>query len=402
MTDPFVVDKRILGTNKHLLVNGSFTWIANVPEDTWHLSGELKTSNKCLDTLFKLENVTVELNPPERYFNAMTTLLSSSGYWPPPWHDVMPPRVHRTFVETLIARVVEAFNRADQTFYRTVWVPGNAVFGSLQRAVIDEEKRASYVRANEGNLAALESFRPDEQGFAPAVTYNRFGQRTGRPSVLTGPQILTLKREHRDILTSRWKGEGQIVMLDFSALEVRVILHEAGKFCKRADLYAELNDDLFAGRMPRDAVKGAVICDLYGQSKHALGNRLGIKGRHLDFFINKIRSHFETDKLLQRVKQQFVKEGSITNHYGRRVVIDSPLDHIIVNAYAQSTGADVVTLGFHEILKRLHGRRVVPLFVLVDAIILDCHLSELDAVREIDSVKVDGYDQVWPLKLDTL
>ena len=67
---------------------------------------------------------------------------------------------------------------------------------------------------------------------------------------------------------------------------------------------------------------------------------------------------------MERARALF-KNGWITNMYGRRVQIDEPLDHILVNSYSQSTGADVAMLGFQDILqrfKKLPG--VVPLYVL--------------------------------------
>lgn len=402
MSDPFIIDRQVLGTSRHLLANGGFSWVDEVPSDIWHLDGKLKQTPKCLDTLLKLAGVTIELTPPERYFNSMMTLMSGSAAWPPPWQDVMPKAAHRSFIESLVRQVAVALERADKNFYERVWVPGNHVFSSLQRATINKEIWEAWMESGEGNVGALRTFEPDDSGRAALAIYDRFGSRTGRPSMASGPNILTLKREQRDIIGSRWGSQGRIAYVDFSALEVRVILYEGGQRCDSLDLYQELNEELFRGKLPRDAVKGAVICDLYGQSKWALGQKLGLKGNHLNMFIDTIRSHFKTDALLARIKQQFVETGYITNHYGRRVTIEEPLDHILVNAYAQSTGIDVATLGFKRLLDDLVGLRVEPVFLLVDAIIMDCHVDDFAKVQSMTSLNIDGYTQPWYLKVDEL
>lgn len=402
MSQPFLIDRRLIGTKQHLLVADGFSWVDEVIENVWHLDGSFKASNRCLDTLLRLGNVALDINPPERYVQAMTTVMSGSSAWPPPWQDLMPKATHRSFVQALVKRVEETLGRLNVEFYDRIWVPGNEVFGSLERAYVDVKRWKAYEESGEGNVAALRSFHPDENGLAPEVRYNRFGTKTGRPTVASGPNILTLKREQRNLLTSRWGSHGRVVMLDFSALEVRIILYEADQDCADPDLYQELNELLFKGKLPRDVIKGAVICDLYGQSRRALGQRLGIQGKHLDAFIEKIRAHFKVEQLLQTVKKQFVDDGFILNRYGRQVKIDEPLDHVLINAYAQSTGADVVTLGFQEVINRIRPLKAVPIYLLVDAILIDCHVDDLDKIRQIKQVNVDGYTQRFHLKFEEL
>jgi hypothetical protein len=224
----------------------------------------------------------------------------------------------------------------------------------------------------------------------------------GRPTIESGPSILTLKKEHRKLIGSKFGSLGRVLYLDFSALEIRVLLYEAGQHCDDPDLYAELNRELFKEKLPRDTVKQAVISDTYGQSKWTIGEQLGIRGKHLDMFINRLRSHFRTDVLLKTIKQQFIEQGFIRNHYGRRVAIDEPLDHIFINSYAQSTGADVVILGFNQILKQIAGLRAAPIFLLSDAILIDCHVEDLEKLKDLGRLTIEGYEQSWPLKLEVL
>lgn len=399
----FVIDKKVLGTPQHLFVADGFCWVSTVPDGVWYMNGNLKdNSDWCLDTLLKLQGIIIDIKVPDRYYKAMESLMSGSISWPPPWREIMPKAAHRSFVESLIKSVAVSLNNAQKEYYHRVWVPGNHTFDKLNTAVVDKETFETLLESGEGNIGALRTFQPGADGLTQPIVYNRFGSRTGRPTVMSGPNILTLKREHRKLLRSRWGIDGSVVLLDFSALEVRVILYEAGHRCDNQDLYSDINESLFKSKLPRDVVKGAVISDLYGQSKRALGQRLGIKGKHLDAFMNKIRDYFKIEQLLKTIKQQFIENGYILNRYGRRVTIDEPLDHMLINSYAQSTGADVVTLGFNQIIKQLEGFRAVPIFFLVDAILLDVHNDDLDVVKSVNNITVDGYVQKWPLKFESV
>lgn len=281
-------------------------------------------------------------------------------------------------------------------------MPGNRVLRSLKRAKINPVRYAAAIESGEGNVPALKSFKPQMGGYAGIITYNRFGSRTGRITIDTGPSILTLKKEHRNIIESRYGSKGKIVIVDFANLEPRVLLYEAGKRCDDPDLYTVLNNELFHGDGDRKIVKAAVISELYGISRYTLQKNLEQPLEVIDEFTKRIRAHFETGKLLKRIKACFVKEGYILNRFGRRVKIDEPLNHILVNSYAQSTGVDIAMLGFEQIIERCEGRKITPICLLVDALILDVHEDEMGFLKLIKSVKVPGYVQSFYLSQEHL
>lgn len=399
---PFCIDAGLLGTEKHLLCSdGGFSWHAAVPAETWHLSGGVKPdSDWCLDTALRLGPAQVDAAPPAKFANAMATVCSGSiDSSPVPWQRVMPARAHRAFVQGIVDAVAVAMAKAPLDYYRGTWVPGNRVIRSLRPAKVNAARFQGLVEAQVGNIASVKSFAHDYTGHAMPVTYDRFGTLTGRLTVTQGPQILTLKREYRDLLVP--DTDGCIVSIDFAALEARVLLYEAGRYCDEQDLYGMIARDL---GQERKAVKGAVISELYGSSKYALGKALGIEGKELNSFVRKVKAYFNTPVLLKRIKQQFVETGRVINRYGRPVVIDEPLDHIFINYYAQSSGVDVTLLGFSQVVERLarEAPGVRPLYLLHDALILDVPASHLDLVMAIDKVTVPGYVQSFPLKVERL
>lgn len=390
-----------MGTDRNLVIDNGYRWTETVPTGAWHLSGGVKLySDRCLDTVLQLNDRKLSLDPPDKFCRVMQRL--APGCHPVPWSKVMPEAEHRAFVRRLINEASEAMATISRDYYASTWVPGSAILRCLEPATVDIERLETYTSNAGLNTDALKGFKPTSASEAQAITYDRLATRTGRLTVASGPGILTLKREHRDVIVPTDPG-GAIVYVDFAALEARIILYEGGKDCPERDMYGALARDLFCGSASRDQVKGAVISELYGSGKGALGERLGISGKDLDDFVTKVRSYFSTGLLKKRLKDEFIKLGHIHNHHGRRVPVDEPLDHLFLNYYAQSTGVDVSLLGFSSLwthtLRHMSGVR--PLFVLHDALVLDVPREHLGAILSLDRVTVPGYEQPFFLKSST-
>jgi DNA polymerase I-like protein with 3'-5' exonuclease and polymerase domains len=219
-------------------------------------------------------------------------------------------------------------------------------------------------------------------------------------SVESGPSILTLKHEHRSIIAPSRVG-GNIVMYDFHALEPSVLLYEAGKRID-GDVYEHIAREV--GGAPRAAVKQAVLARIYGQSREALREKLFGVIDDVDGFIEKVAAFFDVDKLLKRIKTQFLKSGRILNRYGRPIVVSDPLDRIFINYYAQSSAADVVMHGYKNVLDMMAivAPNSNPIFLLHDALFVDCAPGELQKLQEISRIKVPGYVQKFTVRCDVL
>lgn len=399
----FCLDQSLLGTKEHLMVSdGTFWWAAQVPAETWHLTGTPKNdSDWCLDTVLKLSARSIDLTPPAPFVRQMSLVSGSLGDGPIPWQKVMPARAHQGFIKRLVSETVVAMEGAPLDYYRTVWVPGNGVFRSLRPCSVDRARWEELAQAGEGNMPAVRSFEPLDEGVAADVVYDRFKTLTGRLTVASGPQILTLKREHRNMMRSSYGDKGGVYALDFAALEARILLYEYGKTCDDVDLYGKIAKEL---GYDRKAIKGAVIAKLYGMSDFVLGKRLGIEGKEFHTFLKKFDGHFSVEELLKRVKAQFVATGKVINRYGRPVTVDEPLDHIFISYYGQSTGVDVTMMGFKQVIDTLAQKapRVRPIFLLHDALLLDVHDDDLQHVEAIKHVRVKGYVQSFPIKLEQI
>lgn len=387
-----------MGTDKNLVIDDGYRWTSFVPKGSWHLSGDIKLdSDYCLDTLMRLNSFQVILSPPEKFVTMMKHVISGSldGV---PWSHVMSGKDHRAFIKNLINQANDALAHISKDYYMNTWVPQSRVLRSLKEATIDVGRYNELLGTVATNVTTLQSFKPNKFGLAEPIEYDRFGTVTGRLVVASGPQILTLKRDYRDMIKSSY-ADGKIVYVDFAALEARILLYEAGMRCDHVDMYTFISQELFGGTASRDAIKGAVISELYGSGKHLLGEQLGIEGHELNEFVGKVKRFFKTNELKRRIKDDFIKTGYVTNRYGRKVVPSAPLDHILVNSYAQSTGVDVSLLGFSSIVEKLKCYpEVKPLFVLHDALILDVPSKNIQDVLNVEKVTVPGYVQSFYLK----
>lgn len=344
----------------------------------------------------KLSKVEIDTTPEKRFVKAMSLVSSGSNV---PWQLIMPAKQHKDYTKKIVEGVRKVMPTLCHDYFKGTWVHGNKVLRSLQRSSVSRERYQGLIDEKVGNVRTVESFEPDQGDIADEIRYNRFGTLTGRLTVEKGPMILTLNRVYRDIM--RPSGKGHIVSIDFSALEVRILLYESGRSCDDEDLYESIAKQI---NRERKQVKGAVISELYGSSKKLLGEALGMEGDELNAFVSEVKGYFDTKTIMMNKKLQFMNEGFVTNKYGRIVEVDNPQEHIFVNYYAQSTGCDVTMMGFAKIVSLLakHAPNVRPLFLLHDAFILDVPEEDMDIVKKIKHVKVKGYEQKFPLKLEIL
>jgi hypothetical protein len=395
-----VLDSSLIGSQKNLLVSSDgFTWTERINDSSWHFSGHIKSdSSKCWDTVMKLAMVPSSSIPkiPEPYIKAMSHFAQDQVS--PPWSMILPPSKYKTFFNDIV-KYVQSNTNISTDYYQNVWVPGNKILNVLKPAKVDGLRISEIVSLSATNAPVVESFRPRAGGYASPIVYDRFGTVTGRLIVDSGPNILLLKKDYRSILKPSNAG-GKIISIDFSSLEARILLYESGNDCPEFDLYGMLARQF--GNMPRDLVKAAVLSVLYGSSKSAVALNLGVSEDKVINVIRQIEEYIDTRALVRKLRQQHQNLGYIQNRYGRRLNVDRPQDNIFISYYAQSTGVDVSLMGFSNVFETLGSEGIRPIFVLHDALILDVHPDRLEDVAKVCKVKVPGYDQEFPLKIEEI
>lgn len=393
----FCVDKDVLDLPKHIVFDdGRAAFVDDPPDETYLYDGVCRrdADHPCLDTLFALEHAEVSTRPPDAQVRCARQLFGEDEHVP--WSKIMRPHDYRSYVKITINAIAESIDKVSKEYFEGTWVPCDGLYDRLQPAKIDRHVWLQHIRRETSqNESIIESFEPDASGWAQPVVYDRMRTRTGRLSVKSGPRILTLKKECRNVLVSRYGANGKIAYIDFAALEARIILHESGRWFNAVDLYSKLANDVFGGKFSRQVVKGAVISELYGVSNARLAQTLGIPCSDVEQFVDVIRTYFDIDRLRKKICDEYASTGWVRNHYGRRICIDDPSSHVLVNSYVQSTGVDVSTLGFLALLRRydIVAPSVVPLYVLHDALIVDVKNCDWSALNAVNSVTVPGYVQ---------
>ena len=384
------------GVDKHLILDEkSYQWSNEIPLDSWTLSSD--ENEGLLNLLFHVSGLSLDLNPPKQFVESIRSIYPDGSI---PWKHVLPRHVHQAFLKRLINDVRKAWDESTVKYFKEFWKPIESLHAGLQRAKISKKKLEDHKKADSN--AIIDSFLPDEDGFARPIVYNRFASRTGRLGVKSGPMILNLKKSMRDVIESSYGENGSIVQLDFNALEARIILYEAGKSAIN-DLYSTVASEAMPNsQLLRSTAKACIISELYGISQKKLAEKLGVSTAEASRFMNAIRRYFATPQLIEKLRGIYDKEKCIYNKFGRRLFIPDDSASTLLNTYAQSTGADAAQLGFLNVVNDLRqtSNRVKPLFVLHDALILDVHDDDMKTIENIKEVTVPGYEQKFPLKCE--
>jgi hypothetical protein len=376
------ISPNVIGTDKFLVCeDDGVYWTDTVPSHSYLFSGEIKYLNdKCFDSMLKLADIEIKLDVPQKYVNASKYVNSPF----PKWKYIVPASMYRMALEKLLNDVRGSIDLLPKDYFDSAWVTGNHVLRSLKQAKVDKRKLEELVLV-EKNTSALNTFKPDAYGICEKIVYNRFGTLTGRLSVESGPSILTLKKELRNILKSKYE-DGKILMLDFVSLEANVLIRETFPNF-HSDIYEDISKKL---NISRKATKAAVIVEMYGGSKKTLIDNFNMQKDTVDLLVSEINKQFN----LKNLKKQLIAKidrGFAFNKYGRPIFLEENPDRIIINYFAQSTGADISLLGYANLLDKLKCI-ADPIFVLHDSIFLDVHPDCIEEVLSISSLDIEKYE----------
>lgn len=369
------LDKTLCGLEKHVVAtaHGKNTLVEERPELCgWIGTEKVHADPHCLRTLFELEATPFSVVPPARYAS-MTSFLGKSD----PWEYVHPTRK----LWWALDKIKEArtlTNAVSHAYQRGVFAPTSVLFGLLKPWRVD----ASVKDSDDLNAVSCVS----EDGWLNPPTYNRFGTRTGRLTVTDGPRVLTVRHDTRAL----FKGvddDHALVQFDYSALEARVALALADRDVPiEADPYLIIAE--LMGSKERDEAKSATFSALYSDPTAKTLR---------DPRVSKVRRIFklgETFALLKKNKEN----GVVRNFYGR--VIPEVIEETLYNNYVQSTGADVVLLGFKQLIPTLLELGCVPHFFLHDALYASVPRSRIREASEAASrgVSVQDFKLSFPIK----
>lgn len=404
----FIIPAETLGTDFSLIVKEDGSYEKYDPDKKLE-TRIVSVKSRGFWERIKLYELEVPSFPPEKFTKPYKHLLSKNVKVP--WAKCIPSGLYQKSLAEYITGIRQVLD-GDFSYYNDYFSQTNLIFNDLAQANIDTDKFNTFLNDDKGAVASkaiLRSFTPihfDNQAglsLTDKVVYSRTSSKTGRLTVVRGPQILHLKTEYRQILKSRFEGGG-IFYLDYKSLEPRTLL--AKKFPDRdipKDIYQDALQSLdLEGRVGRDAVKTALISTINGAGEKEVTRQLNGKVDYPEEFIQAINEHFGLNELREEIAEQYAKNGGrrIYNHYGRPIACEQTPPYVLLNYFVQSTAVDIALLGFNQIWTKLLEVNatdfIQPLFILHDALILDVAPDLFHLLEKIASVgtQIPKFDNV--------
>ena len=332
---------------------------------------------------------------PEEYVRSFKE-CHYSGYVP--WSGVIPSSIYKPLLREFINDLSEVSSTLEESEYPDFFTETNELFELLKPCSIDKRLCNSLLEESENHV--LSSFvKMSRDSVLPLPQYSRSGTKTGRLVVKAGPQILTLKKEHRAVLQPR-NPKNKLYEIDFVSLEPRVALSLA-KVEVTGDVYTSFSESSNMN-VSRDVAKLAVLCALYGAGKYRLESVLSKESTiTATKLINTVKEYFQVKPLKEMLNDQ-ATEGIIKNCFGRPIQVDDERDSVLINNFLQSSAVDVALAGFLDFCKLMNGS-IRPLFIIHDALLFEADPEKLTPILEyVDN----GYEApglgTFPLKITEL
>ena len=371
------INQRILGSEQHLVTDfkSGASWVSDVPSGVLTVGFD---DREALRVISQLSGIPVPVKPDSKFANPFKT----SGLKNILWSQALPKGVYKKYFQS-IQDAIRLNAESDQyEYFKNRVSRQQKLISSLQPAHIDEKIFARrYADPTTVNKSVLASFTP-MKGVTRKVGYNLTGTSTGRLTISEGPQILTLKAEMRDILTSRYEG-GKIMQFDYVSLEPRVALILSGQDPVK-DIYTDLCDKVLDSQHGRQTAKLLTIATLYGMGVRRVKELIGVSKQTAYDVLKKLEIFFGVGEVKAHLEEE-AKSGFIKNHFGRNIRVRNDASHVLYNNYIQSSAMDAALEGFYQIVQGVEkeDHKCVPLFLLHDAIIFDCHPECFDKLEDI-------------------
>jgi hypothetical protein len=389
----FLIHNSALGSNNHFVINGDeFVTQNHNNENLWSID-KCDESIKCLTLISALNFHDL----PQISNDVQQKPFDLLGVKSPNWILSLGKQNFKDYIVKAKEYVENELKfMSDNPYYSTTFIEGRQSLFKLSQYNICMETLAYHKKAaGIRNIKLLQSFANNKK-----VKYSQSSSVTGRLSVKSGPNILHLKREHRNILTSRHGADGAILQIDFKSLEPRILA-----LLQKDDVPDDIYSDIvkFIGKdINRDLVKKATLATIYGMSRYNLATMLKIKDTKE--IVEKINEYFGIPLFQKSLIIDLADNNKIQNFYGRNIFVEQDNEHLLINYFTQSTGVDVSLVGFNQIIDDIKKEEinVDPIFILHDALILDVHKDSVKQLKNIirGGIMVPGFKHnKFPLEL---
>lgn len=341
-----------------------------------------------------------------------------------PWEYVLNKKQQDMISLLLQEEISSTISPIEANYFNNLLLPSiRKINKHILPVKINQDKLSSYISKEiplkSSQSWSLKSFFPQRK---TSMTYQQslydFSRtETGRLLINSGPEILTLKKEYRDIIQSVFDSNGLIVSLDFSSLEPRVAINSNTNSdsiaISESDVYSLINKQFFNNSISdRYILKELVSSYIHGYGIQSVQSvllknnlypksvqtqastpRLPPQGGHMGFDVQisaYLEGLFGRERFMTSLNSSNSSRKHFLNYFGRRLFHSKRLDY---SHYIQSTGSDLSIFVFSDILEQVQTSfdgLVRPIFLIHDAIMLDvCSdvISESDILNFVSRIE---------------
>ena len=151
------------------------------------------------------------------------------------------------------------------------------------------------------------------------------------------------------------------------------------------DVYNDIIDNIIKEKITRKQAKLITICALYGQSSKKLREQLP-DNLDADDIIRKTKEYFGYSQLFFKLRSALI-ENNLRNAFGRPIKLKKGDEHLLVSYFLQSSIAEGSILMFSDFVNK-HQHNCKPIFVIHDALVLDCSEDFANLILEKDEIQL--------------
>lgn len=297
----------------------------------------------------------------------------------PAWSSILSRAQFSTHLRMQVENVLNFITDPANTYFLTHFQIQQSLIDSLQSGRVRDNSMLDH------------GFLPDDHGFVTVPGYDNAHSATGRMSIVSGPKILTLPKEQRRHLTSRWD-DGVLIEVDFNALEARVINWIAKNDTIVTDMYTWIGEKVGTGTVERSVIKEATLAAIYGMSRRNFALRYQDMPDAIEVYeaVRKLLKVQELDLHLRNM-------SPLTNAFGRKL----PETTAKISYHVQSSAVDIACHGFWWLVSQIEKEFAVPVYIIHDALVLDVRKCYVERLTEIckAGLYIDIMNCNLPIKL---
>jgi len=386
----YCLSKEITGIEKDLVFDKDKNLINREKLETDIFIGKDDNFNS-ITYFSKNAGTNLELEIPIKYKNMWSFIRKN-----PDWSSVLGFEKFVSMSLKLIKQTESFLNNENNKYYYNDIINHYNLFKEVKSAKVNKNNLLKYINSVEKYRAKqiLETIEKETMTFKP-IKYSLFNTTTGRMTISSGLNLLTLKKENRNIIGSSYD-EGKILEIDIKNLEPRILM---GMFNKEVpeDIYSWIaNEVLHDISVDRNFIKELTFKILYGASMNTIKKDLSWM-HDIEDIVNRIKSNMGYQELALKIKSE-MQEGYFRNYYGRKLKNSSAN----INHYLQSTGVDVSMYCFSKInnILKQAGMRFKIIGFIHDAMIIDTDKTSSETIiKNLNekNISVQGFNNKFPI-----